>query len=95
LKNNINLYTDEKYYISRFLIVDAERFRKAIYKKYSFRCPLCNQARFGEEDIHPHQIILRKDGGQYFLTNTAPLHSTCLENITYTKNSGNLFPGGT
>lgn len=95
LKNNINPYTDEEYYISRSLIVDAERFRKVIYKKYSFRCPVCNQALFGEENIHLHHIIPRKDGGQYSLTNIVPLHGTCHENITYTKNPGNLFPGGT
>jgi len=40
LKNNINPYTDKEYYTSRSLIVDVERFRKAIYKKYSFRCYL-------------------------------------------------------
>jgi RNA-directed DNA polymerase len=95
LKSNINPYTDEEYYISSSLTVDAERFRKAIYNKYNFRCPVCNQALFGEEDIHLHHIIPRKDGGPYSLTNIAPLHRTCHENITYTKNPGNLFPGGT
>lgn len=39
LKNNINPYTDEEYFISRSLTVDVERFRKAIYNKYNFRCP--------------------------------------------------------
>ncbi len=95
LKNNINPYTDEEYYVSRSLIVDAEKFRKAIYKKYSFRCPVCNQALFGGEDIHLHHIISRKDGGQYSLSNIAPLHATCHENITYTKNPRSLLPGGT
>jgi 5-methylcytosine-specific restriction endonuclease McrA len=50
---------------------------------------------FGEEDINLHHIIPRKDGGHYSLTNIAPLHKTCHENITYTKNPGNLFPGRT
>jgi|JI91814CRNA_FD_contig_101_59818_length_2557_multi_8_in_0_out_0_1 RNA-directed DNA polymerase len=92
LKNNVNPYMDEEYYVSRPLIVNAEKFRKAIYEKYNFRCPVCNQALFGEEDIHLHHIIPRKDDGQYSLTNIAPLHQICHENITYTKNLRNIFP---
>lgn len=57
--------------------------------------PCMYQALFGEEDIHLHHIIPRKDRGPHSLTNIAPLHRTCHVNITYTKNPGNLFPGGT
>ena len=66
---------DEEYYVSRSLIVDAEKFRKAVYKKYHFRCPVCNQALYGKEDIHLHHIIPRVEGGEYSLKNIAPV--TC------------------
>jgi RNA-directed DNA polymerase len=91
LKNNVNPYMNEEYYVSRSLIIDAERFRKAIYKKYNFKCPVCDQALLGEENIHLHHIIPRKEGGEYSLENIAPLHATCHENITYTKNPVNLL----
>ena len=95
LRNNVNPYMDEEYYVSRSLIVDAEKFRKAVYKIYNFRCPVCNQALYGKEDIHLHHIIPLAEGGEYSLKNIAPLHATCHENITYTKNPGNLLPGRT
>jgi hypothetical protein len=92
LKNNVNSNIDEKHYVPRTLIVDAGRFLKAIYKKQSFRCSVCNQALFEEEENYINQ---RKIGGQYSLNNRAILHRTCHEAITYTKNPGNLFPGRT
>jgi RNA-directed DNA polymerase len=91
LRNNINPYLNEEYYISRSVIVDAEKFRKAIYKKYNFKCPVCNQALFGEEEIHLHHIVPGKDGGEYSLTNIAPLHRICHETITYAKNPKDIF----
>ena len=60
LKDNINPYVDEEYYISRTDILDAERFRKAIYKKNGFRCRVCNETLLGEEKIHLHHIIQKK-----------------------------------
>jgi len=91
LRNNINPYMNEEYYISRSAIVDAEKFRKAIYKKYNFKCPVCNQALFGEEEIHLHHIVPNKDGGEYSLTNIVPLHRICHENITYAKNPKDIL----
>lgn len=90
LRNDVNPYTDDEYYVSRCIIVDAEKFREAVYKRYDFRCPVCNQALYGKEDIHLHHIIPRVDGGDYSLENIAPLHATCHENITYTRNPGNF-----
>ena len=95
LRNNVNPYIGEEYYVSRSIIVDAEKFRKAVYKRYNFRCPVCNQALYEKEDIHLHHIIPRVDGGDYSLENIALLHATCHENITYTRNPESLLPGRT
>lgn len=38
LRNNVNPYLDEVYYIERTVIRDSYKFRAAIYKKYKFRC---------------------------------------------------------
>lgn len=85
LRNNVNPYLDEDYYIHRTVIRDSERFRASIYKKYNFRCYVCEQALYGTEDIHLHHLIPRKDGGEYSLENIVPVHATCHESITYTK----------
>ena len=85
LRNNVNPYLDEDYYIQRTVIRDSEKFRAAIYKKYNFRCYVCEQALYGPEEVHLHHLIPRKDGGQYTLENIVPVHATCHESITYTK----------
>ena len=41
LKNNVNPYLDEEYYISRSFIRNADRFRKTIYKLHNFKCAEC------------------------------------------------------
>nr|AVR57695.1 hypothetical protein [Halamphora calidilacuna] len=86
LKNNVNPYLDEEYYTSRSFIRNADRFRKAIYKLHNFKCVECGQALYGEEDIHLHHVIPRKDGGQYTLEKIVPVHAICHESITYAKN---------
>jgi RNA-directed DNA polymerase len=85
LRNNVNPYIDENYYINRTIIRDSEKFRAAIYKKYNLRCYVCEQALYGTEAIHLHHLIPRKDKGQYTLVNIVPVHATCHESITYTK----------
>nr|YP_009730059.1 group II intron reverse transcriptase/maturase [Leucocryptos marina]BBQ05389.1 group II intron reverse transcriptase/maturase [Leucocryptos marina] len=85
LRNNVNPYIDEDYYIRRTVIRDSERFRAAIYKKYDFKCYVCEQALYGSEEVHLHHLIPRKDGGQYTLENIVPVHATCHESITYTR----------
>lgn len=85
LRNNVNPYIDEDYYINRTVIRDSEKFRAAIYKRYDFRCYVCGQALYGTEKVHLHHLIPRKDGGQYTLENIAPVHATCHESITYTR----------
>ena len=85
LRNNVNPYIDEDYYINRTIIRDSEKFRAAIYKRYNFRCYVCGQALYGTEKVHLHHLIPRKDGGQYTLENIVPVHATCHESITYTR----------
>lgn len=85
LKNSVNPYSDEEYYISRLFIRNADRFRKTIYKSHNFKCVECGQALYGDEDIHLHHVIPRKDGGQYTLENIVQVHAICHESITYAK----------
>lgn len=85
LRNNVNPYLDEDYYVHRTVIRDSEKFRAAIYKKHHFRCYVCEQALYGTEEIHLHHLIPRKDGGEYTLENIVPVHVTCHESITHTR----------
>lgn len=62
-RNNNNLYLDEVYYILRTVIRDSEKFRAAFYKKYDFRCYVCEQALDRSEEVHLHHSIPRKNGG--------------------------------
>lgn len=41
LRNSVNPYLGENYQIQRTVIRDSEKFRAAIYKKYNFRCYVC------------------------------------------------------
>ena len=81
LRNNVNPYLDEDYYIERTIIRDSEKFRAAIYKKHNFKCYVCEQALFGPEEVHLHHLIPRKDGGLYTLKNIVPVHITCHEGL--------------
>lgn len=85
LRNHINPYINDEYYISRSIIRDAERFRKAVYKLYNFRCYSCKQSLYGPEKIHLHHLISRKDGGKYTLENIVPVHEICHESITHAR----------
>ena len=85
LRNDLNPYTEEEYFVNRTIIRDAEKFRKAIYKKFNFRCFVCNGPLYGDEDVHLHHLIARKDGGQYTLDNIVPVHSICHDSITYAR----------
>jgi RNA-directed DNA polymerase len=85
LRNHVNPYTDEDYYISRIIIRDAQRFRKAVYKLNNFKCNVCDQSLHGPEKIHLHHVTSRKDGGKYTLENIVPVHEICHESITYAR----------
>jgi 5-methylcytosine-specific restriction endonuclease McrA len=87
LRNKVNPYIDEEYYINRTIIREADNFREAIYKKYNFKCYVCNKALYGSEEIHLHHLISRKEGGEYTLKNIVPVHSVCHEGITHAKKS--------
>lgn len=73
--------------MNRTILLNAERFRKAIYKRHNFKCAACKEALYGEEEVHLHHVIARKDGGQYTLNNIVRLHKTCHEGITHAKKS--------
>lgn len=85
LRNNVNPYLDEDYYIGRTVIRDSEKFRAVIYKKHNFKCYACEQALYGLEKVHLHHVIPRKDGGSYTLENIVPVHATCHESITHAR----------
>ncbi|CAM9149670.1 unnamed protein product [Ectocarpus fasciculatus] len=83
LKNDINPYTDDDYFVNRVILRDADKFRKAIYKLNKFRCFVCRGSLYGDEPIHLHHLIARKDGGEYTLKNIVPVHAICHDSITY------------
>lgn len=85
LRNNVNPYSDENYYVERTVIRNSEKFRAAIYRKHNFKCFVCEQALYGPEEVHLHHVIPRKDGGEYTLVNIVPVHATCHESITYAR----------
>lgn len=85
LKNDRNPYTEEEYFVNRTIIRDADKFRKAIYKKSNFRCFVCNGPLYGEEIVHLHHLSLQLDGGEYTLDNIVPVHSICHDSITYAR----------
>jgi len=85
LRNKVNPYTDENYYVERTVIRESEKFRAAIYKKYNFKCYVCEQALYGPEEVHLHHVIPRKDGGAYTLENIVPVHAMCHEGITHAR----------
>jgi|KNS12Surf_metaT_2_FD_contig_101_683808_length_2328_multi_3_in_0_out_0_1 RNA-directed DNA polymerase len=85
LRNNVNPYSDENYYVERTVIRDSEKFRAAIYRKHNFKCYVCEQALYGPEEVHLHHVIPRKDGGAYTLENIVPVHATCHESITHAR----------
>lgn len=57
LRNNVNSYLYEEYYIERTVIRDSEKFRAAIYKKHGFKCYVCEQVLYGPGGIHIHHLI--------------------------------------
>lgn len=82
LQLGLNPYVHEDYYIQRTLILDADKFRAAVYSKYNKKCLLCGGSLYGTEPIELHHIIPERYGGKYTLLNIVPLHRLCHKNVT-------------
>jgi RNA-directed DNA polymerase len=82
-KTGLNPYTDEDYFISRAKIFEADGFRLRVYRKWKWKCALCNGPLHGSEPIEMHHLVPKKDGGAYDLKNIVPVHKTCHDSITY------------
>lgn len=89
LKLDRNPYKEEdrEYFETRRQKRIDAKFRKAVYKLYQHRCPLCQQSLYNEELVELHHIIPQKAGGKYSLGNIAPLHQICHQQITHGNNT--------
>lgn len=79
-----NWYEDTDYFAERALYLNAEKFRKAVYAKHSYKCAGC-MTPLNEDVIELHHIIPKKDGGEWNLENIVPLHKSCHIGITNAK----------
>jgi hypothetical protein len=58
------------------------KFRATIYRKYNNICPTCGESLLNGESVDLPHLILRRNAGQYSLTNICPLHRICPQQIT-------------
>jgi len=83
LDKNPYLLENKDYFEKRKELRSASKFRSIIYKKFNYKCIVCNQELQNGEPIELDHIIPKKDGGTYVIENIRPLHQECHRKITY------------
>lgn len=53
-----------------------------IAKNQNYKCPICGQTLFNDEELHKHHIIARKDNGPDTYKNYLLLHLYCHQQVT-------------
>jgi 5-methylcytosine-specific restriction endonuclease McrA len=81
-----NPYYDKEYFDSKYKVLTMMEFRRKVYKIHNYKCAACGEILDDSESIELHRINPGKDGGEYTLKNTVPLHKTCHESVTFAKN---------
>lgn len=83
LDRNPYLIKDQEYFIKRREKLIDSKFRAAVLKKYSHKCPHCEEPLNNGEPMEFHHIIPKSSGGKYTIENIQPLHRVCHQQITY------------
>jgi RNA-directed DNA polymerase len=63
-----------------------------IAKKQNYKCPVCGQTLFNDEELHCHHIQARKDGGPDTYKNFLLLHFYCHQKLTNQSEEHKLLP---
>jgi RNA-directed DNA polymerase len=85
LSKNPYLMEDQTYYDKRRIVKSEAKFREAVYRKHSHKCPVCDVSLHNGEPVELHHILPVKEGGKYTLENIQPLHQICHQSITHNK----------
>ena len=56
--------------------------KQKIARKQNFRCPVCGETLFNEEELHVHHIIDKAKGGKDEYRNLQLVHLYCHQQIT-------------
>lgn len=78
-----NPYFDIEYFLNRPRLLEANKFRLAIYKKHNYLCAACRSPLDNSENVELHHIKPKSLGGEYTLDNIVPLHEICHKGITH------------
>jgi len=73
----MNPYVERENLENRPKLMEAEKFRLAVYKKHDYKCVACGQPLDEQENIELHHILPAASGGKYTLSNIVSLHETC------------------
>lgn len=85
LSKNPYLLEDLPYFENRLIVKSEAKFRAAIYRKYSHKCPICDVSLHNGERVELHHILPVKEGGRYTMGNIQPLHQICHQSVTHNK----------
>ena len=61
---------------------DLTPSKQKIARKQNFRCPVCGETLFNEEELHVHHIMAKTNGGTDEYRNLQLLHLYCHQQIT-------------
>ena len=53
--------------------------------KQEYRCPVCKQSLFNNEELHLHHIVPRREGGKDTLNNLVWVHLFCHHKVHHQK----------
>ena len=56
--------------------------RQKLARKQHFRCPVCGESLFNEEELHVHHVEARSRGGTNAYSNLQLLHLFCHQQVT-------------
>jgi RNA-directed DNA polymerase len=61
---------------------DLTPSNQKIARRQNFRCPVCGETLFNEEELHKHHMEARAKGGKDAYSNFQLLHLYCHQQIT-------------
>jgi RNA-directed DNA polymerase len=77
----------EKLFASRCISIFS-KFQLVLAESQKLTCPVCEESLIGDEQIHMHHIIAKRDGGKDSFANLVLVHLHCHQHVHYATKDG-------
>lgn len=77
----------EKLFASRCISIFS-KFQLLLAESQNLTCPICEESLIGDEQIHMHHIVAKRDGGNDSFANLVLVHMHCHHHVHYATKNG-------